>query len=63
MKAPLLAPALLCALALPASSQTTLLALSKHDHTLAAIDPTTLKVLYKLPVGPDPDGVAWSTHP
>jgi YVTN family beta-propeller protein len=61
MKAPLLAAALLCTLALPASSQTTLLALSKRDHTLAAIDPTTLKVLYKLPVGPDPHEVIAST--
>ena len=61
MKAPLLAATLLCALALPASSQTTLLALSKHDHTLAAIDPTTLQVLYKLPVGPDPHEVIAST--
>jgi YVTN family beta-propeller protein len=40
-----------------ALSQTTLLALSKHDHTLSVIDPTTLKVLYTLPVGPDPHEV------
>jgi YVTN family beta-propeller protein len=57
MKAPLLAAALLCALSLPASSQTTLLALSKRDHTLAVVDPATLQVLYKLPVGPDPHEV------
>lgn len=61
MKAPLLTAALLCALAVPASSQTMLLALSKHDHTLAAIDPTTLQVLYKLPVGPDPHEVIASS--
>jgi len=47
--------------ALPAFSQTTLLALSKHDHTLAVVDPTTLKVIYKLPVGPDPHEVIAST--
>ena len=40
-----------------ALSQTTLLALSKHDHTLSVIDPTTLKTLYTLPVGPDPHEV------
>jgi YVTN family beta-propeller protein len=57
MKLPLLAAALLCALALPATSQTTLLALSKRDHTLAVVDPATLQVLYKLPVGPDPHEV------
>jgi YVTN family beta-propeller protein len=56
MRSTLLTAALL-ALTLPAPSQTTLLALSKHDHTLAVIDPTTLKVLYKLPVGPDPHEV------
>lgn len=61
MKASLLTAALLCAVALPASSQTTLLALSKRDHTLAAIDPTTLQVLYKLPVGPDPHEVIASS--
>jgi YVTN family beta-propeller protein len=41
-----------------ASAQTapksSLLALSKHDHTLAIIDPVSLKVLAKLPVGEDP---------
>jgi YVTN family beta-propeller protein len=42
-------------------AQTTLLALSKHDHTLSVIDPTTLKILYTLPVGPDPHEVIAST--
>ena len=42
-------------------AQTTLLALSKHDHTLSVIDPTTLKTLYTLPVGPDPHEVIAST--
>ena len=31
-----------------ALAQTTLLALSKHDHTLSVIDPTTLRTLYTL---------------
>lgn len=35
----------------------TLLALSKHDHTLAVVDPATLKVIVRLPVGPDPHEV------
>jgi len=38
-----------------------LLALSKHDHTLAIVDPTTLKVLAKAPVGPDPHEVIASS--
>jgi len=37
--------------------QRTLLALSKHDHTLAIVDPSTLKVIVRLPVGPDPHEV------
>ena len=32
-------------------------ALSKHDHTLAIVDPNTLKVIARLPVGPDPHEV------
>jgi YVTN family beta-propeller protein len=35
----------------------TLLALSKHDHSLAIVDPTTLKVVARAPVGPDPHEV------
>lgn len=38
----------------------TLLALSKHDHTLALVDPATLGVLAKLPVGEDPHEVVAS---
>jgi YVTN family beta-propeller protein len=34
-----------------------LLALSKHDHTLAIVDPQTLKVIARAPVGPDPHEV------
>lgn len=39
----------------------TLLALSKHDHTLSIVDPATLKVLAKVPVGEDPHEVIAST--
>lgn len=38
-----------------------LLALSKGDHTLAIVDPVTLKVLAKMPVGADPHEVIAST--
>jgi len=34
-----------------------LLALSKRNHTLAIVDPATLKILARLPVGPDPHEV------
>ena len=37
--------------------QRALLALSKHDHTLAIVDPTSLKVINRLPVGSDPHEV------
>ncbi len=40
-----------------ATPNRTLLALSKHDHTLAILDPATLKVIARLPVGPDPHEV------
>jgi YVTN family beta-propeller protein len=35
----------------------TLLALSKNDHTLAIVDPATLKVIARVPVGSDPHEV------
>ena len=38
-----------------------LLALSKHDHTLAIVDPKTLQVLARAPVGPDPHEVIASS--
>ena len=38
-----------------------LLVLSKHDHTLAVVDPATLKVLGKAPVGDDPHEVIASS--
>jgi len=34
-----------------------LLSLSKADHTLAIVDPATLKVIARMPVGPDPHEV------
>ena len=44
------------------SAQTAnLLALSKHDHTVAIVDPSTLKVIAKAPVGNDPHEVIAST--
>ncbi|MDR3715360.1 MAG: YncE family protein [Puia sp.] len=41
--------------------QTTLLALSKADHTLAILDPATLKVIARIPVGSDPHEVIASS--
>ena len=38
-----------------------LLALSKHEHTLAIVDPETLKVIARAPVGPDPHEVIASS--
>lgn len=63
MRLPLRAATSLLALTLSTTTlaQTTLLALSKRDHTLSVIDPTTLKLLYTLPVGPDPHEVVAST--
>lgn len=43
------------------SSQSTLLALSKADHTLAIVDPGSLKVLSRIPVGSDPHEVVASS--
>src|SRR6186713_3216706 len=42
------------------AGQTTLLALSKGDHTLAIVNSTTLKVIAKVAVGPDPHEVVAS---
>lgn len=43
------------------ASHQLLLALSKHDHTLAIVDPSTLKVIAKVPVGEDPHEVIASS--
>jgi YVTN family beta-propeller protein len=42
------------------AQQTYLLALSKGDHTLAIVNSTTLKVIARVPVGPDPHEVVAS---
>src|SRR6202021_1202365 len=59
-----LAPALL-ALGSLAAAQTPsgshLLVLSKHDHVLAIVNPQTLQVEARVPVGDDPHEVATST--
>jgi YVTN family beta-propeller protein len=47
-------PALVQAQTMPAAA---LLALSKHDHTLAIIDPASLRVVAAIPVGDDPHEV------
>lgn len=51
--------ALLIFSAMSCAAQTTghLLALSKNDHTLSIVDPSTLKVIAKMPVGTDPHEV------
>jgi YVTN family beta-propeller protein len=41
--------------------QQTLLAISKRNHTLAIVDPATLQVIARLPVGPDPHEVIASS--
>ena len=41
--------------------QRSLLALSKTDHTLAIVEPTTLHVIARVPVGPDPHEVIASS--
>ncbi len=44
-----------------ATPRRSLLALSKHDHTLAIVDPASLKVIAKMLVGPDPHEVIASS--
>jgi len=57
----------LCVLCGPAflnaqnSPKETLLALSKRDHTVAIVDPSTLKVIAKVPVGNDPHEIIASS--
>src|ERR1700733_8947592 len=41
--------------------QRSLLALSKKNHTLAIVDPTTLQIIARAPVGPDPHEVIASS--
>jgi YVTN family beta-propeller protein len=44
-----------------AGSRGTLLALSKTDHMLSVVDPATLKIIARIPVGQDPHEVIAST--
>lgn len=53
--------ATLCSAIFAQTPKQTLLALSKHDHTIAIVDPATLKVIAKAPVGNDPHEVIAST--
>jgi YVTN family beta-propeller protein len=41
----------------PTQGNASLLVLSKHDHTLAIVDPATFKVIARVPVGNDPHEV------
>ena len=54
----------ICGLAMAVGAQPTpaaaILVLSKQDHTMAIVDPATLKVLAKLPVGEDPHEIVAS---
>jgi YVTN family beta-propeller protein len=43
------------------AEERTLLALSKGDHTVAIINPVTLKVIARVPVGPDPHEIVSSS--
>ncbi|HET9823969.1 MAG TPA: YncE family protein [Chitinophagaceae bacterium] len=52
---------LFTALAEAQSAQRSLLALSKTDHTLAIVDPVTLSVMARIPVGEDPHEVIASS--
>jgi YVTN family beta-propeller protein len=49
------------ALSQSTTPKTSLLVLSKHDHTLAIVDPANLRVVARVPVGDDPHEVVAST--
>jgi YVTN family beta-propeller protein len=53
----LLGVSLVSAMLAQSAPRETLLALSKRDHTLAIVDPASLKVIAKVPVGNDPHEV------
>ncbi len=61
MKTSRIAAALVWAAALLHGQSGTLLVLSKSDQTLSLVDPSTLKVLHRVPSGPDPHEVVAST--
>src|SRR3569833_4112435 len=48
------------ALAQSTTPKTSLLVLSKHDHTLAIVDPASLRAVARVPVGDDPHEVVAS---
>jgi len=50
----LVATTFIAGAAFPQAPSSTLLALSKDDHTVAIVDPATLQVLARIPSGPDP---------
>jgi YVTN family beta-propeller protein len=50
------------ALAQSTTPKTSVLVLSKHDHTLAIVDPATLRVVARVPVGDDPHEVVASAN-
>lgn len=52
---------LTAALLAQSTPRESLLILSKHDHTLAIVDPASLKVLAKIPIGDDPHEVIASS--
>jgi len=51
----------LCGIAAAALYSQSLLVLSKGDHTLAVVDPSTRQVVFRVPSGPDPHEVIAST--
>jgi DNA-binding beta-propeller fold protein YncE len=57
----LLAAVLIAPLVVGLQAQTSLLILSKQDRTLAIVDPATLQIIAKAPVGPDPHEVVASS--
>src|SRR3984885_13718738 len=57
----LVAATLIAGLAVAQSPSSSLLALSKDDHTVAIVDPSTLQVLARIPSGPDPHEIIASS--
>jgi YVTN family beta-propeller protein len=61
LKTALIVPFACALLHAQATPSTSLLALSKADRTLSIVDPTTLKVIARMPSGPDPHEVIASS--
>src|SRR5258708_28036292 len=61
LKAHIVLAAILSASLCSLHAQTALLILSKQDHTLAIVDPITLQIVAKTPVGEDPHEVIASS--